>query len=60
MKETLTGPEAARALGVGLNYLYNLISVGKLPATRLDGKWQIDLADVRARIAETEKYRKRD
>jgi excisionase family DNA binding protein len=55
MKQTMNGPEAARALGIGLNYLYSLLLAGKLPGTKVDGKWQIDVNDIRARIAEMEK-----
>jgi excisionase family DNA binding protein len=60
MKETMTAPEAARALQVGLNYLYALLLSGKLPGERVNGRWQIEAADIRARIAETEKYKRRD
>jgi excisionase family DNA binding protein len=59
MKETMGAPEAARVLQVGLNYLYSLLLSGKLPGVRVNGRWQIDASDVRARIAETEKYKKR-
>ena len=60
MRETMTAPEAARALQVGLNYLYGLLLSGKLPGERVNGRWQIDAADVRTRIAETEKYKRND
>jgi excisionase family DNA binding protein len=60
MKETMSAPEAARALQVGLNYLYSLLLTGKLPGERVNGRWQIDAADVRARIAETEKYKRHE
>jgi len=58
MKETMSAPEAARALNVGLNYVYALLLSGKLAGERVNGRWQIDVADVRARIAATEKYRR--
>ena len=58
MKETMSAPEAARALQVGLNYLYALLLSGKLPGERVNGRWQIDAADIRARIVETEKYKR--
>jgi excisionase family DNA binding protein len=44
--------EAARLLGIGLNYLYELVRVGKLAATRVDGKWQVQAQAVRQRLAE--------
>jgi excisionase family DNA binding protein len=55
MKQTMSRPEAARALGIGLNYLYSLLLAGRLPGTKVDGKWQIDVQDIRARIAALEK-----
>ena len=55
MKQTMSGPEAARALGIGLNYLYSLLLSGKLSGTKVDGKWQIDMKDIRARIVAMEK-----
>ncbi len=60
MKETMSAPEAARTMQVGLNYVYTLLRSGKLPGERVNGQWQIDAADVRARIAETEKYKRHD
>ena len=55
MKQTMSGPEAARALGIGLNYFYSLLLTGKLPGTKVDGKWQIELKDIRARMVAVEK-----
>jgi excisionase family DNA binding protein len=48
----MTACEAARTLGIGLNYLYEMLRVGKLAATRVDGKWQIQADAVRQRIVE--------
>jgi excisionase family DNA binding protein len=47
--------EAARTLGVSLNYLYLMLRVGRLAATRVDGKWQIQAQAVRQRLVELEK-----
>lgn len=55
MKETMSAPEAARTLNYGLNYLYSLILAGRIPATKVDGKWQIEARHVRARIAAMDK-----
>jgi len=60
MKETMSAPEAARALQVGLNYMYALLLSGKLPGERVNGRWQINAVDVRARIAQTEKYKRNE
>jgi excisionase family DNA binding protein len=55
--EIMSASEAARILGIGLNYLYTLMRVGKLAATRVDGKWQIKAEAVRQRLVELEKTR---
>jgi excisionase family DNA binding protein len=54
-QEILTAVEAARTLGVGLNYVYELLRAGRLAATRVDGKWQIPAQAVRQRLVELEK-----
>ena len=58
MKETMTAPEAARVLQIGMNRLYVLLLSGRLPGKRVDGRWQIEAKDVRARIATVEKYKR--
>lgn len=42
----MTPKEAARALGVRLDYLYPLIWAGKLEARKVDGRWLIPLRAV--------------
>jgi len=58
MTEILSAPEAAKALGVGLTRVYTLLLSGRLPGKRVDGRWQIDAADVRRRLVEVEKYKR--
>ncbi len=41
--------EAARQLGVGLQYAYALIYSGRLAARRVNGRWLVPLAAVRER-----------
>src|SRR5215472_13610983 len=50
MKKTMGAPEAARTMHVGLNYTYALLKTGKLPGRLVNGQWEIDVADVQARI----------
>lgn len=40
-KKFITPAEYARREGFSLNYVYKLLVVGRLPAERIDGKWQI-------------------
>jgi excisionase family DNA binding protein len=40
-KNEITPKEAARMLGVRLDYLYPLIWAGKLEARKVDGRWLI-------------------
>jgi excisionase family DNA binding protein len=39
---TLTVRETAVLLGTDLSYTYHLIHAGRLPATKVDGKWAVD------------------
>lgn len=41
--------EAARKLNFTLKYVYDLVYLGKLPATKVDRQWRIRLSDVEAR-----------
>jgi hypothetical protein len=43
---------------VGLTRVYTLLLSGRLPGKRVDGRWQIDAADVRRRLVEVEKYKR--
>jgi len=60
MKETMSAPEAAKALQVGMNRVYALLLSGRLPGKRVDGRWQIEAKDVRDRIVAVEKYKRHD
>ena len=46
----MTPIEAARKLGVGLNYIYNLLWAGKLAGRKVDDQWAVSLAGVQARV----------
>jgi excisionase family DNA binding protein len=46
----LTPVEAARRLGIGLDYLYALLWTGKLKARKIAGRWRIPVAEVEARL----------
>lgn len=48
--EKLSAVDAARRLGVGLDYLYSLLWSGKLPAKKTCGRWYIPAAAVEARL----------
>jgi len=49
-KDTMTANEAAKELGVELNYLYNLVRTGRLEAEKEDGEWAISAQAVQARL----------
>jgi len=42
--------EAARKLGVGLDYLYSLLWTGKLEARKVGSQWRIPTNAVEARL----------
>lgn len=42
--------EAARRLGYRLDYVYSLIWAGKLGGRKVDGRWLIPVAAVKARL----------
>ena len=46
----ITPIEAARRLGMGLNYIYNLLWTGKLAGRKVDDQWVVSLAGVEARV----------
>ena len=51
MKKTeMTAIEAARILGVGLDYLYGLIWAGKLEGRKEGRKWIIPASSVESRL----------
>ena len=49
-KRDLTAIEAARRLGVGLDYLYGLLWTGKLKGRKFENRWRIPAAAVEARL----------
>ncbi len=46
--------EAARKLGVGLDYLYSLLWTGKLAGRKVGKRWRIPAEAVEARLKERE------
>ncbi len=48
-KAEITAIEAARKLGVGLDYLYGLIWAGKLVGRKVGNRWRVSLASVESR-----------
>ena len=42
--------EAARRLGVGLDYLYGLIWTGKLAGRKVHKRWRVSVASVESRL----------
>jgi excisionase family DNA binding protein len=49
----MTAIEAARKLGVGLDYLYSLLWTGKLPGRKVGKRWRIPVGAVQARLKES-------
>lgn len=49
-KETFSVAGAARELGVGLAYMYSLVYSGKIEAAKVDGRWTIPAAAVKAAL----------
>jgi excisionase family DNA binding protein len=54
MEKEVTAVEAARKLGVGLDYLYSLIWTGKVPGRKDGNRWRVSLAAIEARLKERE------
>jgi excisionase family DNA binding protein len=48
----LSAVEAARRLGIGLDYLYSLLWTGKLKAHKVGKRWRIPAEAVVARLKE--------
>ena len=44
--------EAARRLGVGLDYLYSLLWTGKLKGHKIGKQWRVPVEAVEARLTE--------
>ena len=49
-QKELTAVEAARKLGVGLDYLYSLLWTGKLPGRKVGKRWLIPAEAVDAKL----------
>jgi excisionase family DNA binding protein len=49
-EKELSAIEAARRLGVGLDYLYSLLWTGKLTARKVGKHWRIPVEAVEARL----------
>ncbi len=48
-KVEISAIEAARILGVGLDYLYGLIWTGKITARKVQNRWRVSVASVESR-----------
>jgi excisionase family DNA binding protein len=48
MTQSISAALAARKLGVGLNYVYGLLSVGKLQGKKVGSKWEVSASSVEA------------
>ena len=46
LSNTLTVAEAARKLGVHIDWIYHMLYAGKLTAKKVGRKWQLDRLDV--------------
>jgi excisionase family DNA binding protein len=49
-KREMSAIEAARFLGVGLDYLYGLIWTGKLEGRKERGRWRVSASSVESRL----------
>jgi excisionase family DNA binding protein len=49
-EKELSAIEAARKLGVGLDYLYSLLWTGKLQARKVGKQWRVPAEAVEARM----------
>ena len=53
MSSTITVREAALKLGVGVDWVYQLIWSGKIEAAQVGRTWKVDKASVEARLKQT-------
>jgi excisionase family DNA binding protein len=51
----LSAIQAARALGVGLDYLYSLLWTGKLKSRKVGNRWRVSAAAVQERLNQRER-----
>ncbi|HEY6351481.1 MAG TPA: helix-turn-helix domain-containing protein [Candidatus Angelobacter sp.] len=49
-EKEVTAVEAARRLGVGLDYLYSLLWTGKLEGHKVGKQWRIPIEAIEARM----------
>lgn len=49
--DSMTVVEACRALGVGIDQVYQLLAAGKLEGEKVDGRWRIPKKAIAERIA---------
>lgn len=49
-KKHVTATEVARELGLRLDYVYMLLRSRRIPASKKDGRWEIPVAAVVARL----------
>jgi excisionase family DNA binding protein len=49
-EKEISAIEAARRLGVGLDYLYGLLWTGKLEARKVNKQWRVSVESVEARL----------
>jgi excisionase family DNA binding protein len=47
----ITAIDAARRLGVGLDYLYGLLWTGRLSGRKVSGRWRVPLSAIEERLA---------
>jgi excisionase family DNA binding protein len=47
----ITAIEAARRLGVGLDYLYGLLWTGRLSGRKVGGRWRVTVTAIEERLA---------
>ena len=57
-KEEISAIQAARRLGVGLDYLYSLLWTGKLAARKKGGRWLVLESAIQKRLKEKTKHEK--
>jgi len=53
-EQEVSAVEAARKLGVGLDYLYALLWTGRLEGRKVGLRWRIPVSAVEARLKERE------
>jgi excisionase family DNA binding protein len=53
-KTTISATAAARRLGVNLNYLYDLVRVGRLEAKKKGRRWHIPEQSIKERLERLE------